>query len=190
MQPSIQVTGTSARDNNVSTRDTIVLMKQLVKESLNDPYIAGVASTICSGLCSSSVKEDDVINACYWWVKNHLILREDEDSLVALGIPEHKEGSELLMSPAYTVRFPSGTIYGDCDDFSTLLATLLVKCGLRKSQVFFCTVAADMRIPNAFSHVYVAVVIGDGSILGLDCSHGPYPGWEEQNVSRKLYWNV
>lgn len=188
----ISVTGvrTNPRDNFTSTRDTIQIMRRVVWESLNHSSAQAVGQVITSTL-PSTASDEDVARACYWWVKNHITLREDEDTLrTDFDIDPGIEGKELLLSPAYVLSLPTGTAVGDCDDFSTTLATLMMRLGIPHQHIFFCTVAADHRQPNAFSHVYLTMQLAKGGALPLDCSHGPIPGWEVSNVTKKAYWSV
>jgi transglutaminase-like putative cysteine protease len=76
---------------------------------------------------------------------------------------------------------------GDCDDFSMYGASLLLALG---RDVRFVTVAADPSQPGIYSHVYVVVYREDGTRLPMDLSHGPYPGWEVQQVTRREEWSM
>jgi hypothetical protein len=75
---------------------------------------------------------------------------------------------ELLITPEELLG--SDAPAGDCDEFSSTLAALLLAMGRRPC---FRVLAADPAKPDSFSHVYVI----DGG-RALDASHGPYPGWE------------
>ena len=66
-----------------------------------------------------------------------------------------------------------GIAIGDCDDFSMALAALLATQGISTK---FCTVAADERAPDQFSHVYCVAYL-DGERSPLDASHGKRLGW-------------
>jgi hypothetical protein len=75
---------------------------------------------------------------------------------------------ELLIDPVTLLSSPAPA--GDCDEFASALAALLLAMGRRPC---FRVLAADPESPDTFSHVYVI----DGA-RSLDASHGPYPGWE------------
>lgn len=75
---------------------------------------------------------------------------------------------------------------GDCDDFSMLVAAMLMAQGI---DVAYVTVAADPADPEQFSHVYVASY-RDGMRIPVDASHGPYPGWEAETWYRRQEWPV
>lgn len=189
-QYSVSSVATSPFNNLTSTTDTIQIMRRLVQESLGTVQVERVAREIAKGL-PPEADEVDVARAAFWWVKSHIRLKEDEATLTNdFGIDPSPSGSELLLSPAFVLSLPKGSAVGDCDDFSTTLVTLLLKLGIHRSNVFFVTVAADGNNPTAFSHVYCGIKTHDGEWYGLDCSHGPFPGWEVNRVYDKRFWNV
>lgn len=75
---------------------------------------------------------------------------------------------------------------GDCDDFSMLVAAMLMAQGV---DVAYVTVAADPADPAQFSHVYVASY-RDGRRIPVDASHGPRAGWEAETWYRKQEWPI
>jgi hypothetical protein len=75
---------------------------------------------------------------------------------------------------------------GDCDDYVTYGAALLIALGV---PVSFCTVAADARVPEQYTHVYL-VAYPAGVRTPLDLSHGQHIGWEVPNAYRKQEWPV
>jgi hypothetical protein len=93
---------------------------------------------------------------------------------------------ETLIRPRDLLTLPVPVAQGDCDDFSMLVASMLLAQGIKAS---FVTVAADDRDPNQFSHVYVASY-RDGKRFPIDASHGPFAGWEVQGVYRRTEWPV
>lgn len=142
--------------------------------------------------------EEDICRRVFWWTKNQIRLTEDEDTLTSnFGYTRDDllatQGKELLMSPAFILAQPSGSAVGDCDDFSMLCACMLLRVGIPREHIYFCTVAADDMSPQDFTHVYIAVRMSNAHTkepMALDCSHGDYPGWEETRVFNKLYWKV
>ena len=62
------------------------------------------------------------------------------------------DGVETLQAPDYTLR----KMFGDCDDKSVLLATLLMSIGHPARFV-----AVGFGRPNDFDHVYVETAIGN-----------------------------
>ena len=53
----------------------------------------------------------------------------------------------------------------------------------------FATVSADPANPSVFSHVYVAAY-WRGKRVAMDCSHGPYAGWENPTSYRLQEWPI
>jgi len=93
---------------------------------------------------------------------------------------------ETLIRPRDLLALPVPVAQGDCDDYSMLVASMLLAQGIKASYV---TVAADERDPAQFSHVYVASY-RDGKRFPIDASHGPYAGWEVQGVYRRTEWPI
>lgn len=82
--------------------------------------------------------------------------------------------AETLQSPAFTLRFGAG----DCDDKSTLLASLAGAAGLSDAPMRFRVVAADARAPRSFSHVYLVARHGLRDVP-LDATYSGTPmGWQ------------
>lgn len=179
---------TNPFSNLVSTADTVAKMIGLVKESITNPLCVSVAQQIMQGVGNpygQDAGELDCIRGCFWWVKHHIHFKEDENALTQdFGVVDLETGKELLLSPPYLLSMPVPT--GDCDDFSTLLATLLKIVGFQT--VGFRTVAANEEDPEAFTHVYVVVMTANGGILPLDASHGSYPGWETKGIFKSKDW--
>lgn len=75
---------------------------------------------------------------------------------------------------------------GDCDDFSMLVAAMLMAQGI---DVSYVTIAVDPADPGQFSHVYV-VSHRDGQRIPVDASHGYYAGWEAESWYRKQEWPI
>lgn len=177
---------TNPYDNLTSTTDTINKMIGLVQQNVSSPTIQKALDEIELGL-GNNTSAEDWCRGIFWYVKKHVKFATDEHTLVQdLGIQDLEDGKELLFSPSYLLQMPTPT--GDCDDFSTLIATLLIAAGVQ--QVFFCTVAADSKDPSAFTHVFVRVMLSNGKMLALDASHGQYPGWETKNQFKQINWPI
>lgn len=186
-------TRTDPTNNLVSTADTINKMIVLVQQNLNSPIIQNVLDRIFKQIDDSrgepgyQPSEVEFCRAVFWWVKHHIHFDSDESALQRLfGIQDLEDGKELLLSPSFLLQMEHPT--GDCDDFSTLIATLLIAGGVQG--VHFCTIAADSNDPTAFTHVYVKVVDGYGNQFPLDASHGQYPGWETSVQYKQANWTV
>lgn len=79
------------------------------------------------------------------------------------------DATEVLSRPSRTVV----DLVGDCDDFSMLVAALILALGL-PVRIDYVVISTDGQ---NFDHVYVLVQKPDGSLVPLDASHGPFPGW-------------
>lgn len=179
---SLNVIRTSPTDSDISTADTIQKMIQIAQDNSKHPFVIGQTMEI---IAKGTDSVDGVIETLYDFVKHKITFRNDEDLLGEyLGLPPDKE---LLLTPHFILG--SDNVYGDCDDFSTLLATLIIASGIPVS-VYFVTICADFNEPNRWSHVYVAVDKGDGIAIYLDASHGPYVGWETSKILKKKLWLV
>lgn len=193
---------TNPLSNDQSTADTIAQMRLLIMESVYSHELTWAANQVLQHIAKATPTELDLIRGAYWWVKHHLRFSLDENMLIGdLGYQDLGTGKDLLISPRVMVQHiqhsynhnrnhnhnqPSPS--GDCDDFSMLLAALLIRLGVM--WVYFCTVAADKWEPDNYSHVYVKVVTQDGSVVALDASHGQYPGWETGNVYKSAVWPI
>lgn len=157
-------------DNHVSTRDTIALMSLAVLSG--DGAGAVIIKEVAAALLSASYSLQEAVKAAYHWCRSHVLVVPDEDLL-----DRHfgsSAGRDLIIPPSILLgmRVPRG----DCDDMSTLLASLLVAMGVPCS---FKTIKANPSEPDKFSHVYVVAHLPEGN-MPLDASHGEYPGWETQ----------
>lgn len=133
-------------------------------------------------LAGGSVRSQ--VLAIYDWVKDRVSFIEDEQALDAVGIDPDKE---LLIKPDRLLAMSEPK--GDCDDYSMLLACMLIAAKLPIG-ISYVTIAADSTNPERYSHVYVSVQLPDTSYLALDASHGPYAGWEETKIFSKIHWNI
>lgn len=84
---------------------------------------------------------------------------------------------ETISAPEQTIA----TGAGDCDDKAILLATMLEIAGFPTRLI-----ATGYNAPDTFEHVYLAVMLPDGSFLPLDPSEPYWPGWEASDAV--TYW--
>jgi hypothetical protein len=161
---------------------TIALMRRYALEDAISPEIQRAAGEIKQASGSGLPYAE----ACFRLVKGSL--KFVEDSSLYSSVPSSSpnvQTVETLVRPRDMLRMGSsgrGARQGDCDDFSMLLASLLVAGDVPCS---FVTVAADAESPDRFSHVYVAAYPdGKQSRIALDASHGSYPGWETEQRYR------
>ncbi len=108
--------------------------------------------------------------AAWWWAKYHIRFAHHEDML-RVWLNETDQ-LQLLIPPDVLV---SVAPLGDCAIFSMLIATFLEIFGVPWE---FVTVKANPEAPSLYSHVYPRGITEDGVHVGLDASHGKYPGWE------------
>jgi transglutaminase-like putative cysteine protease len=191
---SIRLAKTPANPYNtdISTYQTVEIMKRLAKASAYSPSIIAAILSATGGIPQSIPSIRALARCLFYWVKGHVLFTEDE-VLMYRGLGIERVDKELLIVPDALLSMP--TPMGDCDDFSLLTASLLLGCGVPCSYV---TIAADEETPEKFSHIYVKAYLTDevGTIegkpreLALDCSHGAYPGWEYQGAFRKQEWFI
>lgn len=178
---------TNRYDSDVSTADTILILRRLAHLYSRDPSVVAAVSHSLSGGASS---QRDVASAIFHWVRTNVRFVEDETLLYEqLGVGIEDLDKELLIVPPVLLAMPNPQ--GDCDDFSLLLASMLL-CAAMKP--YFVTVAADPAEPQKFSHIYVCAELADeGNHLCLDAGNRlPMvpPGWESGKVTRKAIWPV
>lgn len=178
---------TNPYNNDVSTAATIVIMRKLAHEYASDPSVmAATAAALGAGIHS----ERDVANSIFYWVRGNVQFVEDEELMYReLGIAPQFLDKELLIIPPVLLAMPRPM--GDCDDFSLLVASMLLCAGL---QPYWVTVAADAWDKRKFSHIYVCVRLRDeGTHMCLDTGNRLTmvpPGWEANKVTRKAIWKV
>lgn len=160
-----------------STVQTIHAMIALVISSADSPAVSHVVNTLLVSL-PSHPSNLDITRAVFRWVKGKMRFEEDEEVLAKMGY--EKVDKELLISPELLILMDHPS--GDCDDYSTLLATLLYALHI---PVWFVVIAADEELPWKWSHVYCATVI-EGRRIPLDASHGNLVGWEHTPAFRKM----
>jgi transglutaminase-like putative cysteine protease len=191
---SIRLSKTPANPYNsdISTYQTVEIMKRLAKASASSPTIAAAILSATDNNPQSVPSIRALARCIFYWVKGHVLFTEDE-VLLYRGLGIEKVDKELLIVPEALLAMP--VPMGDCDDFSLLTASLLLGCSIPCSYV---TIAADEETPEKFSHIYVKVYLTDevdntngrARELALDCSHGSYPGWEYQGAFRKQEWFI
>lgn len=153
---------------DVQVEQTIALMQQYALEDAGSPLLHAAVRQARQARPSA-----DLISAIYWWVKDRLRFVLDEVTAAALPPDIAGEVVETLVRPVDLLQSAGA---GDCDDYSMLLASMLLAAGVRCA---FVTVAADPEARDRYSHVYVAAY-APGRIP-LDASHGTAPGWETPN---------
>jgi transglutaminase-like putative cysteine protease len=184
---ALQSVRTNPFNNDVSTTATIMQMRGLAHRYASDPLVMQATGEALSGGVRSW---RDVACAIFYWIRHVVRFVEDETLMYEqFGIqPQHLD-KELLIIPPVLLAMPQPM--GDCDDYSLLMASMLLCAGLRP---YWVTVAADAEDHRKFSHIYVCVYLPDeGTHMHLDPGNRlPMvpPGWEESKVTRKAIWAV
>jgi hypothetical protein len=167
---------------------TMRRMGELASEDASNPIFQAFAARTFAGIDPSD--KDAIIDRAFERVRGAIRFQNDEVSGAGLGDVAPSDLVEFIVRPVDMCRYiDSGIAIGDCDDFSMVLSALLATQGIPSK---FCTVAADERAPDQFSHVY-CVAYPDGERIPLDANHGDYPGWEvdqERRVGRKQEWSA
>jgi hypothetical protein len=178
---------TNPFNNDVSTAATVRVMGRLARVYAGDPQVMyATGEALSTGVRS----QRDAASAIFYWIRGNISFIEDEQLMYEeLGIqPKHLD-KELLIVPPVLLSMPRPM--GDCDDFSLLMASMLLCAGI---QPYFVTVAADAEEPERFSHIYVcACLMDEGTHLCLDAGNRfamVPPGWESSKITRKAIWAV
>lgn len=167
-------------------RRTLELMRERVAEDADSPEMRDwVYSQFDVPMYGGQKRAAENVWA---HTKNAIKFQRDEKTGGGVGGFGEDEVVETIIRPVDMKRFvESGVAVGDCDDFSMYEACVLKVLGIPCE---FVTVAADGRVPDQFSHVYV-VAYPDGQRIALDASHGEYAGWEVGNEFGKYQaWPV
>lgn len=153
-------------DGVAGVKATLRQMSRLVKAYKIDPRINLLALDITRGL--PSYDQAGEIRRLQNWVRDKIRYVADID------------GYETIRTPLVTLEYEAG----DCDDKSTLLATLLATVGY---SVQFIAVGFD---GGDFSHVLCAVKMGTRVIACETIQPGVEPGWFPPDTTCVLPWNV
>lgn len=146
--------------------ETIQIMQFFLEKYTNTPEIKQVL--VDNGLLEGGTA--DKVKNIYNYVAKRYTYKPDPN------------GIELVKSPKHTIIGKKH--YGDCDDLSVALATLLRTAGI---QTRYRTVAWKRGFGNQFTHVYVICFDGTNWIP-LDPSAG-YDGYKKEvNYFRKKDW--
>ena len=135
--------------------------------------------------CAIAANPNDPLAAIHSYVRSRMRFKRDEETCAPYGWMLPKDGQdnyfvEALIRPidvCFQYANTGTPVEGDCDDFSQYTAALMRAAGI---DCCFVTVGANPDAPNVFSHVYTAAYYRGGR-TAMDCSHGPYAGWEAPN---------
>jgi len=167
-------------------------MRALAISGSHSPHIRAIANEC---LRQSTNQEDirGLVRCIYHWVKGHITFAEDEAiAHTLLGVSYDSmntpEGAiDLIIAPEVLVQMTNPV--GDCDCFSTLLASILLAL---EFHAWFVSIKVDPSEPDRWSHVYVMTYLPDEeTTVALDASHGNYLGWEKTNgVFERKEWYI
>ncbi len=150
---------------NNGVKDTLRVMRRMVKEYRRNPQIIETVHSILAG-----------VNEKWWIAELSALLRFVQYEVrYTLDVNE----VEVLQSPTHLLQ----TRQGDCDDKSTLLATLIEAAGHKAK---FVAVGFD---GVNLSHVLVAAQVGEDWIP-LETTEYVNAGWFPPNVNKKYEINI
>ena len=148
------------------TRETLVLMRQLVQRYKKDSMIRDTALSLIQGLPQRDWTGE--VRALFEYVRDRIRYARDVNRV------------ETLQTPPVTMEVEAG----DCDDKSTLLASLLESVGHPSRFV-----AVGYKAPGAYSHVYVESKIGENWVSLDPTADKPF-GWSPRPpLARMVMFN-
>ena len=148
--------------------ETLKQMVKLTRTFRKDPGIRQLAASLVRDLPQYDTVGE--IKALHAFVRDSIRYTNDIRNV------------ELLQTPRATLEMG----VGDCDDKSTLLASLLESIG-RPSRF----VAVAMKPSNAFTHVYVETRLGPaGKWIPLETILPKEAGWGPSNVTKRMVAHV
>lgn len=179
-------------DSDGQVARTLGVMGERVREDSRDPGFCSWAQHVI-GATPGVLPDMAVVSKAYYHTKQSLTFSRDEPLGAGVGGMSPDDVVEVIVRPREMAKFiQQGKGVGDCDDFTMYLAALLGCYGIPSE---FCTVAADVRSPGNYSHVYLVAYpksdeTGERVRVALDASHGEYPGWEHEPVYKRKQWPV
>jgi Transglutaminase-like superfamily len=167
----------SIRSGDAGVTDTLKLMAQIARQYKADPFIRQTSARIVQ----TCPPKNDLceVAALQSWVASNIRYTQD-----VLDV-------ETIQTPDYTLQ--EG--YGDCDDQSVLLATLLMAVGIPAA---YCALGTG---GGPFSHVMtVAIVRQHTQVLQVPCettlARDPEtgqaigPGWFPRDTTCVRFWHI
>lgn len=148
------------------TEETLRIMRDLVQQYKSDTHVRGVALDVISSLRPQDWRGE--IRALFEYVRDRIRYVRD----IA--------GVETIQTPPVTIDLEAG----DCDDKSTLLATLLAAVGHRSRFV-----AVGYRAPDSYQHVFVEALLND-SWIPLDATVLQPFGWGPRPAPARMVLTV
>lgn len=153
-------------DGDAGVEQTIEVMRRLVIDGRSDPNIRHAAGTIIRALDPRDIAGQ--ARTIFEWVRENIRFVRDPAA------------TELLQTPSITLRLG----FGDCDDMSTLIASMLESVGIAAE---FQTVGLASA---EFDHVFVNAII-NGARVPMDVARlDPQFGVTNTNVFRSHTWPI
>ncbi len=149
-------------DGPEGIRQTLYIMRRLVRESQFDDEIRKLAESIIAGVPGKEFYRQ--AKAIHDWIFSNIKYTLDN------------EGFERIAGPQYTLAQRSG----DCDDMAVLEAALLKAIG---HPARFVAMAQE---PDAFCHVYIETKIGSNWVPSDPTEPNGF-GWAPPDAVSRLY---
>jgi transglutaminase-like putative cysteine protease len=172
-------------DPDGQVADTIAVMRAFALADTSAPAVREVVEHVYRVLLAQNPRATvrDLAASLWFWVKSCCRFERDEPKAAPLEELVQDQVPEVIHRPVDMLHWRRG----DCDDFATLLASLLSSANIPNG---FVTVANDPATPQEYSHVYNAAYVG-GQRWALDAAFGPAPGWEASNrYGKRQDWPV
>lgn len=164
-RPLLPITLMGIPDGVAGTVTTLNVMRKLARTGRLTPLVRATVLEAVGGLDQKDFSGE--VRALHQYVRDRI--RYVRDPI----------GAELVQTPEATIRLGAG----DCDDKSTLLASMLASIGVPPRFV-----AVGMR-PGSYSHVYVEARLGTRWIP-LETTEMWDAGRAPSNAVMKMYRNV
>lgn len=148
------------------TQSTLSIMRGLVQRYKRDPMIRDTALSLISDIPQRDWTSE--VRALFEYARDRIRYTRDVNRV------------ETLQTPPVTMELEAG----DCDDKSTLLASLLESVGHPSRFI-----ATGYQEPGRYSHVYVETRIGDQWVPLDPTTEKPF-GWRPRTpVARMVLFN-
>jgi hypothetical protein len=169
------VMGAPLLSGDQGVEQTINLIRPVVDNAVKDPEVNVAAIGMIRGI-DDQFSRDQKAHAIYNAVATRWFYVED---------PVGPFGPKETVRP---VRVLLQNFAGDCDDASTLIASLLGTIGIPSRLV---TIAADPTAPDEFSHIYPEAEVVPGNWVAMDVARpGSAYGSAPQRYFRKRVWSL
>lgn len=160
------ITNLPYRGGDAGVEDTIKIMREYSRELSTDARVKNLVKAFTG-------EDYQQIKKAFNYIVSKIRYQEDG-------------ADEVVKSVKWTLFGPQP--YGDCDDLSVALATLLLAMGFR---VAFVTIAWKPGSDD-YSHVYCIVYVPSiGGWMPVDPTRGLTGyGWEMEKVKRRTFWKI